>query len=361
MTTINELWINRENYRDTRAVTREAPSLAEGEVLMKIEKFGLTSNNVSYAVSGDVIGYWGYYPAEDNWGKVPVWGFAEVIESRNGEVDVGERVWGFLPMASHVIMKPGKVTDRQWFDVATHRDQLPSLYNNYLRTAVEPEILERFEDERCILFPLFATSYILYDFLRDNDFFGADQVLIGSASSKTGFGLGYLLHSDQSLSKSVVALTSSRNADFCSTLGCFSDVVLYGNENRLDPAVKSVFVDMSGDSPMTIRLHGHFEDSIVSSWKVGLTHWEASEKLPKDLPGKRPSFFFAPAHIGKRDKEWGPGKFWERAFAASIGVTQATASNLDIIARNGVEQAASSWGDLLENTIRGSTGLIISL
>ena len=360
MTTITELWTNRENYRQTRVVSRGAPDLAEGEVLMKIEKFGLTSNNVSYAVSGDVIGYWGFYPAEDNWGKVPVWGFAEVIESRNAEVNVGERVWGFLPMASHVIMQPGKVSDRQWFDAAPHRRKLPALYNNYLRTAVEPEILKRFEDERCILFPLFATSYILYDFLLDNDFFGADQVLIGSASSKTGFGLAYLLHSDQRLSKSVVALTSEGNADFCSALGCFSDVVLYGNEDQLDPAVKSVFVDMSGDSPMTLRLHHHFEDSMVSSWKVGLTHWEAGGKLPKDLPGTRPTFFFAPAHIAKRDEEWGPGKFWERAFTASIGVTQATASNLDIVARNGAEQAASSWNDLLENKLPGSTGLIIS-
>ena len=241
-----------------------------------------------------------------------------------------------------------------------HRRKLPPLYNNYQRTSVEPEILGRFEDERCILFPLFATSYILYDFLLDNDFFGADQVLIGSASSKTGFGLGHLLHSDQNLSKSVLALTSAGNAEFCKALGCFSDVVIYGDESRLDPAVKSVFVDMSGDSPTTIRLHGHFADSMVSSWKVGLTHWEAGGKLPKDLPGTRPSFFFAPAHIGKRDKEWGPGKFWERAFAASIGVTQATASNLDIVARNGAEQAAASWSDLLENKISGSTGLIIS-
>ena len=48
---------------------------------MTIEKFGLTANNVSYAITGDSIGYWGYFPADDNWGKVPTWGFAHVIDS----------------------------------------------------------------------------------------------------------------------------------------------------------------------------------------------------------------------------------------------------------------------------------------
>ena len=81
MTTITELWANRANLRETKTVTHPAPELGPGEVLMKIEKFGLTAINVSYAITGDSIGYWGYFPADDNWGKVPTWGFAHVIES----------------------------------------------------------------------------------------------------------------------------------------------------------------------------------------------------------------------------------------------------------------------------------------
>ena len=69
MTTITELWTNREDYRETRVVSREAPDLEDGEVLMKIEKFGLTSNNVSYAVSGRCDRLLGFLSGRGQLGK----------------------------------------------------------------------------------------------------------------------------------------------------------------------------------------------------------------------------------------------------------------------------------------------------
>ena len=41
--------------------------------------------------------------------------------------------------------------------------------------------------------PLFTTSFFIYDYLEVNSFFGADTVLISSASSKTSFCLAYLI------------------------------------------------------------------------------------------------------------------------------------------------------------------------
>ena len=42
----------------------------------------MTANNVTYAASGDMFGYWQFYPTgDDPWGKVTVWGIGEVIES----------------------------------------------------------------------------------------------------------------------------------------------------------------------------------------------------------------------------------------------------------------------------------------
>jgi hypothetical protein len=74
MPQLTELWVDRTDIRTTKIVNSTIADLTDGEVLVTIDKFGLTANNVSYAVSGDFIGYWKYYPAEDNWGKVPVWG-----------------------------------------------------------------------------------------------------------------------------------------------------------------------------------------------------------------------------------------------------------------------------------------------
>ena len=53
-----QLWIDRKDIRTTKQVTSALPALGAGEVLVAIDKFGLTANNVSYAVTGDSIGYW---------------------------------------------------------------------------------------------------------------------------------------------------------------------------------------------------------------------------------------------------------------------------------------------------------------
>ncbi|MCH1488632.1 MAG: DUF2855 family protein, partial [Pseudomonadales bacterium] len=62
MSQLTELWVDRTDIRITKIVHSAMPNLADGEVLVTIDKFGLTANNVSYAVSGDFIGYWKYYP-----------------------------------------------------------------------------------------------------------------------------------------------------------------------------------------------------------------------------------------------------------------------------------------------------------
>jgi len=118
---ITEIWVNRDDYRNTVIIEADKPELNDGEILVSIDKFGLTANNVSYAVSGDSIGYWAYYPAEKNWGKVPVWGMADIIESKCDGIAVGERIWGFFPMSSHVVLKPGQIKKQTFADMAEHR------------------------------------------------------------------------------------------------------------------------------------------------------------------------------------------------------------------------------------------------
>ena len=68
-----------------------------------MDSFALTANNVTYAASGDVLKYWRFFPVDDAWGLTPVWGFGTVTESRAEGVVEGERVYGFLPMASALV------------------------------------------------------------------------------------------------------------------------------------------------------------------------------------------------------------------------------------------------------------------
>lgn len=355
-----ELWVERANLRHTKIVERQLAPLTEGEVLVKIDKFGLTANNVSYAVSGDMIGYWKYYPAEGDWGKVPVWGFGDVVESRSAEIPVGERIWGFFPMASHAVLQPGKVNARQFTDIAAHRQPLPGLYNDFMRTKDDPPAVRQAEDARCVLFPLFATSYVLYDYFVANGFFGAKQVVIASASSKTGFGLAWLVHHDREAGQHVVGLTSSSNVAFVKSLKACDQVESYETIKAIDPSKPTIFVDMSGSGAIVTAVHQHLGNNVIESCTVGATHWEG-ERSRGELPGARPTFFFAPAHIGRRNKEWGPGVLIGKAMMAGAQITASIAGQFAIERTDGSAAVEKAFGALVNNQVPPSRGLLLSM
>lgn len=357
-----ELWVDRTDLRKTKIVKESTSPLNEGEILVAIDEFGLTANNVSYAVSGATIGYWKFYPAPDNWGKVTVWGCANIIESRCDEIKVGERLWGFFPMASHATLQPGKIRDDQFGDVAPHREGLPGpdLYSTYRRTQTEPEIVQQYENERCCLFPLFATSFVIYDYLLYNKFFGAKQVVVGSASSKTGFGLAIMLHDDAAVSQKIVGVTSTPNKAFVDSLKCCDQVVVYGDEAQIDNTIPTAYVDMSGDIKLTSTLHNHLQNNMVESAMVGASHWEEGGKSVP-LPGAKPKFFFAPTQIAKREKEWGPGETIKKAMEASFAVSSKVRDIMSVEWSEGAEAVNESWQNLLDNKIAGSTGIMATL
>jgi len=355
-----ELWVERAKLRHTKIVNRQLAPLQDGEVLVKIDKFGLTANNVSYAISGDFIGYWKYYPAEGEWGKVPVWGFGNVVESRCADIPVGERMWGFFPMATHAVLKPGKVHSHQFTDVSEHRQPLPGLYNDFMRTNNDPAPIKQMEDARCVLFPLFATSYVLYDYLVANNFFGATQVVVGSASSKTGFGLAHLLHHDKAAGQHVVGLTSPSNVGFVKDLKVCDQVVTYDALSSIDASKPTAFVDMAGSGAVLTALHHHIGDNMKESCIVGATHWE-SDRNRGDLPGAKPAFFFAPAHIGKRNKEWGPGVLIGKAMAAGAKITASIAGQFSISKVHGPAAVEKTFVELVNNQVPPSQGLLLSM
>lgn len=361
MTAVTELWVTRDDLRRTKVVESEQGPLEDGQIRVAIDKMGLTANNVSYAVSGEAIGYWKYFPAEGEWGKVPGWAMGDVVESHCDAIAQGERLYGFFPMASEVILQPGHVADDFFMDASAHRAELPALYNQYRRTKGEPEVLRELEDERCLLFPLFVTSFVLYDYLIDNDFFGAQQIIIGSVSSKTGFGLAHLLRNDRDVSQRIVGLTSSGNVPFVESLNCCDQIVTYGEETEIDAGLPAAWIDMSGDGPLTGKLHHLLGEKMVESCIVGATHWEAERKRDKDLPGAKPKFFFAPGHIAKRDAEWGQGEIWRRGSEAGVGIARSISDQIAVERISGAEDVAGIWCDMLDNKVSPSRGIMISL
>lgn len=308
--------VQRNDLRQFRVVDDAAARapLADGAVRLRVDLFALTSNNITYGVFGDSMRYWDFFPCEvAGFGRIPVWGFADVVESRAGAVAAGERFYGYYPISSHVVLQPVDVKDGGFVDGAAHRSDLHPLYNRYLRCSADPGYDAAHEAETAVLRPLFATAFLIDDFLADSGFFGAGQVLLSSASSKTAYSTAFCLAQRRGTpgAPKIVGLTSHANASFAGSLGCYDAVVTYDEVATLAADTPAVYVDMSGNATVRDRVHRHFGDALAHDCAVGGTHWDARGSA-KGLPGPRPVFFFAPDRIKKRQADWGGAGLGQR-------------------------------------------------
>ncbi|QCI66580.1 DUF2855 family protein [Phreatobacter stygius] len=303
--------VAKDNLRQWSWHERDAPDstrIAAGQIVVAITKFAFTANNVSYARLGDQIAYWRFFPAEDNWGCIPVWGLGDVVGSRHPEVHEGERIYGYFPMATHLPMQPDGLRGTRFVDATAHRNVLPPTYNEYVLVNRDGSYERTHEDAHLVLRPLFSLSFFCSEFLKDARFFGARQIIISSASSKTALGLAFLLARIPTREFEIIGLTSGANADFVRRRGVYDRVVGYDAISSLSDA-PAVFIDIAGDSKVQAAVHGRMGNALQHSARVGLTHWDAFAgafgSAGAELPGPAPTLFFTPDHIIARRKEWG--------------------------------------------------------
>lgn len=304
------LEVDRSDLHHVRAVDSPPAPLGPGEARIRVDAFGLSANNVTYAVYGDLMRYWDCFPAPDeggvSWGRVPVWGFGDVVESAVDGVREGIRLYGYFPMADELVVAPGRIDDRGFSDLSPSREAIPSVYSRYSVTASDPVYRADREDQQMLLWPLFVTSFVVDDFLGDHDLFGAETALVSSASSKTAIGAAFLLARRDGLR--VVGLTSRDNRDFVASLGCYDDVLSYDELGGL-AATPSCYIDVAGRKDTTHAVHTHLQDALRFSMVVGDTHWDDTAEAGGALPGPRPEFLFAPVQIAKRRTDWGRDGF----------------------------------------------------
>jgi len=352
--------VDRADLRRCKIEPAALPSALEsGQVLLRVDAFAFTANNVTYAVAGDMLSYWSFFPAAPGWGRIPVWGFGDVIASRHPSVAEATRVFGYLPMSTHLVVQPDGVGRSAFVDAAPHRAGLPPIYNQYTVVANDPSYDPRHEDQLMLFRPLFVTAFLLDDFLADNQDFGARAIVLSSASSKTAFGLAFLLSVNRRAGYEVVGLTSTANTAFVQGLGCYDRVVTYDKVGSLarQPAV---FVDMAGDGGVLKGVHQHFGADLKHSCIVGLTHWE-QRTPPEDLPGPTPTFFFAPTQMQKRLQDWGAEGFQERYGAAWRRFLTFTAEHIHVTHGRGAAAVERVYLQMLEGRAKPSEGHILSM
>ena len=165
--------VRKDDLAHTELHAEPDAPLADGQIRVQVNRFALTANNITYAAFGEAMHYWSFYPAEDAaWGRIPVWGFGTVVQSLHPGVAVGELLYGYFPMASHVVLMPTRLTEAGFVEGAAHRAALPAVYNHVLRSNRDPLHRPGTEDVQALLRPLFMTSWLIDDFLDDNAFFG---------------------------------------------------------------------------------------------------------------------------------------------------------------------------------------------
>ncbi len=352
-----QMMIDQTDIRRTQMGPQPNRALEDAEARVALRRCALTANNVTYAAAGDMLKYWQFFPSgQPGQGLLPVWGTAEVTESRSDALPVGTQLYGFWPLAETCVLRPQGDAAGMIVDSAPHRADLAAVYNRY--TIVSPAE-DKQEDLRALLQPLLATSWLLMDFLEDNGFFGAEQVIIGSASSKTGLGLCKFLSGLDGHPVTVIGLTGEANAEYVSKTGACDTVLTYDQVADL-PQRASVFVDMAGNAKVREQLHRHLGDHLRHSAAVGTSHWDKFRPDLK-LDGPRPQFFFAPAQVAKRREDWGPGVVEKRITQAWKSLAEEADTWLDIVVHDGLDSAPDVYDQIANGRAAPRDGHIIAL
>lgn len=346
------LELARDDLSRAELRPQDVPEPADGQALLRVDRVGLTANNVTYAVLGDAFRYWEFFPATPGFGRVPLWGFADVVASRTDGVVPGQRLYGYLPPADHLLVQPVRVDERGFRDGSSHRSALPSPYNAYALTSGDAAYEAGREDLQVLFRPLFFTSFLLADQLSEQD---AEVLVLSSASSKTAYGTAFLLRGSGA---EVVGLTSPGHVAFTESLGCYDRVLSYDDVAQL-AAVPTAYVDVAGSTPLRRALHDHLQSSLVLDLVVGVTHQDASPA--GTLSGARTTVFFAPDRMTKRSADWGRAGLDERFGEAWRRFAPTAERWVDVVVSSGPEALRDVWLEVLSGRSDPRAGHVLQL
>jgi hypothetical protein len=356
------VWVKRSALTEIRIQEKGLLPLGKGKVRLKIQSFSVTANNITYAIIGDMFGYWNFFSARDDWGVVPMWGHAVVEESRSPGIAVGERVYGYLPMGTHLDVQPDKVSASSFIDMAAHRQPMSPIYNQYNRLAADPEHDAAKEAERMLFGPLFKTGFLIEAMFRREGWLGAQNLIMTSASSKTAMGLASVAR-DLSPAVHRIGLTSAGNIDFVKSTGLYNKVMAYGDVANL-PQALAVSVDFAGNSNMLRGIHEVLGNHLKYSCLVGATHVDARGANSaggggSEMAGPRPILFFAPDHAVATLQDLGLKGFGEAVATCWKSFLGAVDGIVTVDERRGLDAAAQAFVETFEGRADPKIGIII--
>ena len=363
-----------EVARDEIATTRLAEDeieIGDGQIRLTVDRFAITANNITYAVFGDALGYWDFFPthadgpdAAHRFGRVPAMGWATVVESRAPDIALGRRFYGWYPMAESVVFTPMATTDG-FRDDGAHRRQHAPVYRNYVGTLTDPmyDAGPDGEDRHVLLRGLFLTGYLAEEFFADgggtgDPYFSASTVIVLSASSKTA--IGFAQRAARREGVTVVGVTSTAHRVFVESLGFYDRVVTYDEIADVSTDGGAVSIDMAGNAEALRSVHEHWGDGLAYSMTVGRSHHDAPPVDTSDMAGPDPRLFFAPSEVDRRMEQWGRAEYGRRCADALSDFVGASRDWLTIEHRIGPDAVRQAWSDVHDGRVTPDVGLVAS-
>ena len=356
---MSDFLIKRDNFRETLWAETSPNAVAEGQARLKVDSFALTANNVTYATFGNEMGYWNFFPTGSNtYGRVPVWGFATVLESKAEGIAPGTRVYGYLPISETFDVQPANVSAGSFMDGSPHRAELAPIYNTYILTDQDPTYHADTEAQQMLFRPLYTTGWMIDDALMETGDTIPETVVISSASSKTALATAHCLKSRGGVD--TLALTSPGNKAFVESTGLYGRVAVYDEVDTLTARGLTAYVDFLGRPSLTADVHAALRDRLVRSMIIGVTDWEGN-RAPIQLPDPQPELFFVPTYAAERAKALGAEVLNTRLGTSLASFYQASKAFVTPEYLQGQGAVQASWLKTVDAKISPSTGLILSL
>ena len=345
--------VDRTDLRRTRLRAADAaPPLGEGEALIRVDAFALTSNNLTYALMGDRLGYWELFPASAPWGRIPAWGYGTVAQSNAADVAEGARFAGMVAMSTSFVVQP--VANRVGFtDVAPRRGAVSPVYNRY---ATVPGADDANLERDAALRPVYILAFVLAQHLESVGWFGAERIVVTSASSKASLSLAHALGPVGGVS--VTGLTSSGHLAFVRATGLYDDVATYDRVDDLPASAPTALIDISGDGAVRRAVEGRLGARLVGALRVGQTSWDqpADQQLGE---GCGQAMFFAPAAIEELVAAWGTATFARRLDAGLAELAGASRTWLAPRHEEGGQGMAGAFAALTAGQVDASHFLVV--
>jgi hypothetical protein len=325
----------------------------DNRALIRIERLAFSANNILYITMGHENRYWDLFPGKKPFGSPPAWGIGTVIDSQSPHLAIGERLFGFFPIASHCVLEPETLGTKHIVDLAPRRQSLAAAYNRYTR--IDDDHYDgSVGDWRLVLRPLALVGLLASHVLMDNAFFGADELYVTSASSKTGIGVGCLSKAINPEIQ-VVGLTSMERVEYVQSLSVYDQVISYSETSSIQ-ARASVLFDLTGNQSLVADLHRCLGHSLLKSWAAGRSHWSSSEGEAEGVETER---FFSPKIMMQYISKWGGHKFEEHFASAIDKLRSVLEPHTCIEGINERAQLENVYRSFLENRIDVKNGYVV--